>query len=82
VQVLRRGVLLVLGTIALPGQDPVRILPGNYSRLLENDRVRVIRIHYGPHEKPPDMIKEENFAAFRDLFGEASNAITRGWATD
>src|SRR5258708_28995689 len=32
-------------------QDPVRTLPKNYQLAFENDLVRVIRVHYGPHEK-------------------------------
>jgi hypothetical protein len=33
------------------GQDPLRTLPQNYHRAFENDLVRVIRVHYGAHEK-------------------------------
>ena len=33
--------------------DPLRILPLNYTLAFENDWVRVIRTHYGPHEKLP-----------------------------
>ena len=33
------------------GQDPLRTLPKNYQLAFENDLVRVIRVHYGPHEK-------------------------------
>ena len=33
--------------------DPLRILPLNYSLAFENDWVRVVRTHYGPHEKLP-----------------------------
>ena len=32
-------------------QDPVRTLPKNYQLAFENDLVRVIRVHYGSHEK-------------------------------
>jgi hypothetical protein len=33
------------------GQDPVRVDPKHYKVELENDRVRVLRIKYGSHEK-------------------------------
>jgi quercetin dioxygenase-like cupin family protein len=32
-------------------QDPVKVDPGHYTVEVENDRVRVLRIKYGPHEK-------------------------------
>jgi hypothetical protein len=33
--------------------DPLHILPNNYRLVFENEWVRVVRIHYGPHEKLP-----------------------------
>ncbi len=36
---------------AVYGQDPLRTLPKNYQLAFENDVVRVIRVHYGAHEK-------------------------------
>jgi cell envelope opacity-associated protein A len=32
-------------------QDPVKVDSGHYKVELENDKVRVLRIKYGPHEK-------------------------------
>jgi quercetin dioxygenase-like cupin family protein len=32
-------------------QDPVKVDSGHYKVEMENDRVRVLRITYGPHEK-------------------------------
>lgn len=32
-------------------QDPVKVDPKHYKLEFENPRVRVLRIHYGPHEK-------------------------------
>src|SRR5438093_723600 len=32
-------------------QDPVKVDPGHYTVEVENDKVRVLRIRYGPHEK-------------------------------
>lgn len=32
------------------GADPVKVDPKHYKVAFENERVRVLRIHYGPHE--------------------------------
>jgi quercetin dioxygenase-like cupin family protein len=32
-------------------QDAVKVDPKHYKVELENDQVRVLRVHYGPHEK-------------------------------
>jgi hypothetical protein len=34
-----------------PAQDPVTAYPNNYSIVLDNRAVQVLRVHYGPHEK-------------------------------
>jgi len=36
---------------AAMAQDPVEVDPKHYKVELENEHVRVLRIHYGPHEK-------------------------------
>jgi quercetin dioxygenase-like cupin family protein len=33
------------------GQDPTKVEPKHYKLDFENDRVQVISVHYGPHEK-------------------------------
>jgi quercetin dioxygenase-like cupin family protein len=33
------------------GQDPTKVEPKHYKRDFENDRVDVVSVHYGPHEK-------------------------------
>jgi len=49
--------LAILGTIALlvalavNAQDAAKLDPTHYKVEFENDQVRVLRIHYGPHEK-------------------------------
>jgi quercetin dioxygenase-like cupin family protein len=46
--------LLVLVGWLVPtalAQDPVKVDPKHYKLEFENPRVRVLRIHYGPHEK-------------------------------
>ena len=35
---------------AAPPQDPVKVDPRHYRVVFENAQVRVLRIHYGPHE--------------------------------
>ena len=39
------------GPLPVTKLDPVTVDPKHYKVLLENDQVRVLRIHYGPHEK-------------------------------
>jgi len=52
---MKRVMLFValLGFTALPlaAQDPVKVDPKHYKVESENAQVRVLRIHYGPHEK-------------------------------
>jgi quercetin dioxygenase-like cupin family protein len=52
---MRISVLLIAGLTmfvsAARAQDPVKVDPDHYKVVLENDQVRVLRIHYGPHEK-------------------------------
>jgi quercetin dioxygenase-like cupin family protein len=38
-------------TSMLMAQDPVKVDPKHYTVLTENAQVRVLRVHYGPHEK-------------------------------
>ena len=33
-----------------PGQDPVKVDPKHYKAEFEDEKVRVLRIRYGPHE--------------------------------
>ena len=37
--------------VVAKGQDPVKVDPQHYKVELDNAQVRVLRIHYGPHEK-------------------------------
>ncbi len=43
--------LVCLGVSACWAQDPVKVDPQHYKVEFENAQVRVLRIHYGPHEK-------------------------------
>jgi quercetin dioxygenase-like cupin family protein len=45
------GALVCLGSAFALGQDPVKVEPKHYTRNFENDRVDVVSVHYGPHEK-------------------------------
>ena len=35
----------------LSAQDAVKVDPKHYSVVSENDQVRILKVHYGPHEK-------------------------------
>jgi len=41
---------IALGLVAL-AQDPTKVEPKHYKLDFENDRVQVVSVHYGPHEK-------------------------------
>ncbi len=43
-------VVCLLAGVAL-AQDPVKVDPKHYKVETENAQVRVLRVHYGPHEK-------------------------------
>jgi quercetin dioxygenase-like cupin family protein len=46
------GVALVCAAAALCfGQDPTKVEPKHYKLDFENDKVQVVSVHYGPHEK-------------------------------
>ncbi len=45
------GGFLCLAVSAARAQDPVKVDPTHYKVEFENAQVRVLRIHYGPHEK-------------------------------
>lgn len=45
-------------------QDPLEALPRAYQRVLENDWVKVVRVHYEPHEKLPMHDHTELAAAY------------------
>jgi len=46
------GVLLCGWMVPLAlAQDAVKVDPKHYSVVSENDQVRILKVHYGPHEK-------------------------------
>jgi len=45
------GALVVVASALALGQDPTKVEPKHYKLDFENDRVQVLSVHYGPHEK-------------------------------
>lgn len=45
------AVMVCLAANVAAAQDPTRVEPKHYKLDFENDRVQVINVHYGPHEK-------------------------------
>src|SRR3954447_24629512 len=41
----------LLAAPILSAQDAVKVDPKHYSVVSENDQVRILKVHYGPHEK-------------------------------
>lgn len=44
-------VLCVCLVTILSAQDAVKVDPKHYTVVSENDQVRILKVHYGPHEK-------------------------------
>jgi quercetin dioxygenase-like cupin family protein len=45
------GLILCLAANFAAAQDPTKVEPKHYRLQFENDRVQVVNVHYGPHEK-------------------------------
>ena len=45
------GIFVCLAAASALAQDPVKVEPKHYKRDFENERVDVVSVHYGPHEK-------------------------------
>jgi len=45
------GVFVCLAGVSSLAQDPTKVEPKHYKLDFENDRVQVVSVHYGPHEK-------------------------------
>jgi hypothetical protein len=52
-RILGFAAILCLLAIDAIAQDPLKSLPNAYKLEFENDWVRVVRVHYAPHEKLP-----------------------------
>jgi quercetin dioxygenase-like cupin family protein len=45
------AVILCLAVNGAAAQDPTKVEPKHYRLLFENERVQVVNVHYGPHER-------------------------------
>ena len=45
------AVIVCLAANVAAAQDPTKVEPKHYKLDFENDRVQVVNVHYGPHEK-------------------------------
>src|SRR5271155_730371 len=45
------AVILSLAASVAAAQDPTKVEPKHYKLHFENERVQVVDVHYGPHEK-------------------------------
>jgi quercetin dioxygenase-like cupin family protein len=50
-KLLCAGTVFCLATSVALAQDPTKVEPKHYKLDFENDRVQVVSVHYGPHEK-------------------------------
>jgi quercetin dioxygenase-like cupin family protein len=50
-KLLWAGFFLCLISVFSQAQDPTKVEPKHYKLDFENDRVQVVSVHYGPHEK-------------------------------
>jgi len=63
-QVLSVAAVWMMSAIPAHAQDAVKADPKHYKVEIENDRVRVLRIHYGPGEKSVMHEHPANVAVF------------------
>jgi quercetin dioxygenase-like cupin family protein len=45
------GAFVCLATASVLAQDPTKVEPKHYKLDFENEKVQVVTVHYGPHEK-------------------------------
>jgi quercetin dioxygenase-like cupin family protein len=64
----RAAIFLCLTTVYVRAQDPTKVEPRHYKLDFENERVQVVSVHYGPHEK----------SGFHDHPGGVVVSITEG----
>ena len=50
-KLLWAGVFVCLAAVVGLAQDPTKVEPKHYKLDFENERVQVVSVHYGPHEK-------------------------------
>lgn len=61
-KLLSLAVVVALGTLGALAQDPAKVDAKHYKVVFQDSMVRVLRVHYGPHEKSP-MHSHPNVAA-------------------
>ena len=60
------GAVLCLCVVpTLSAQDAVKVDPKHYTVVSENDQVRILKVHYGPHEKSVMHSHPASVAVFR-----------------
>ena len=74
---------LLFATSAAPiqAQEAVGADPAHYKVILENDKVRVLRANYGPHEKSVMHVHPANVAVFM-TDGQVRFTLPDGKAVD
>jgi quercetin dioxygenase-like cupin family protein len=58
------GLALFASVVPAKAQDAVKVDPKHYRVEFENDKIRVLRVNYGPHEKSVMHEHPANFAVF------------------
>lgn len=58
------SIIFLLFAGVASAQDPLKIAPQAYKLEFENEWVKVVRVHYGPHEKIPAHDHTERAAAY------------------
>ena len=67
------AVLLVFVSFTAMAQDAVKVDPKHYKVEQENNQVRILRIHYGPHEK---SVMHEHPASVAVFLTDADSKFT------
>jgi quercetin dioxygenase-like cupin family protein len=50
-KLFRAGIFVCIAVMYMSAQDPTKVEPKHYKLDFENERVQVVSVHYGPHEK-------------------------------
>jgi quercetin dioxygenase-like cupin family protein len=58
------GILFLFSASVLVAQDAAKVDPKHYTVVSENDRVRILKIHYDPHEKSVMHSHPDSVAVF------------------
>jgi hypothetical protein len=53
ISLIQPALIILLLVISVAAQDPLKVAPEAYKLEFENDWVRVVRVHYGPHTRIP-----------------------------